>query len=211
LGCAAGAAGLARGADYCRAWPERRVLLVALECCSLTFLPDDLSNKNLVACALFGDGAAAALLAGDATDSGGPELLTSRSHLFPDSYRIMGWDFIPSGMQLVLSPQLPLLVRHQLAPLVAEFLAGCQLRQQELGHYLTHPGGARVLDAYAEALQLDGTELDLSSAILRDHGNVSSVTILLLLERWLATRPSGYALLSAFGPGFSAELSLLRG
>lgn len=213
LGCAAGAVALARAADYCRAYPQARVLVTALECCSLTFLADDCSKKNLVATALFADGAAAALIAGAEAPETGPRLTASRSQLFPDSYRIMGWDFVGPDMQLVLSPKLPLLVRRELGPLVDSFLAEQGLTRAALAHYLLHPGGARVLDACREALALGDDALHLSEAALRAHGNVSSVSILLVLEAWLAAnaRPApGLGLISAFGPGFSAELLLLE-
>ena len=213
LGCAGGAAGLARAVDHCRAYPEHRVLLVALECCSLTFMAADVSKKNLVATALFADGAAAALIAGDGTREAGPRVLATRSQLFPDSYRIMGWDFVGQEMQLVLSPKLPLLIRQELRPLVDDFFAAQGVRHADMRHYITHPGGARVIDVYRDVLELHGDELALTEAALRDHGNVSSVSVLLVLEAWLASaarQTPGYGLLSAFGPGFSAELLFLQ-
>lgn len=213
LGCAGGAAGLARAADHCRAYPQQRVLVVALECCSLTFTAADTSKKNLVATALFADGAAAALVVGDAVAQTGPQLLASHSQLFADTYRVMGWDFIGEEMQLVLSPKLPLIVRQELRPLLEEFCAQQGIQRQQLRHYITHPGGARVIDAYRDVLELHHGELDLTEAVLRQHGNVSSVSVLLVLEQWLASaarQTPGYGLLSAFGPGFSAELLLLQ-
>jgi len=213
LGCAAGAAGLARAFDHCRAHPRTRVLLVALETCSLTFMAGDLSRKNLVGTALFSDGAAAVLIAGADTAGTGPRLLATRSHLFPQSERIMGWEFDDAGMQLLLSPRLPAMVKAELPALVDGFLESRGLGRSDLAHYLTHPGGAKVVDAYREALGLAGGELDLTEEVLREYGNVSSVSVLAVLERWLAseraTRP-GYGLLSAFGPGFSAEQVLLE-
>lgn len=213
LGCAGGAVGLARAVDHCRAYPEQRVLLVALECCSLTFMAADLSKKNLVATALFADGAAAALVAGAATLDTGPQVLGSRSQLFPDSYRIMGWDFVGQEMQLVLSPKLPLVIRQELRPLVDAFIASHGVERSEIRHFITHPGGARVIDVYRDVLELHHDELALTEAALRKHGNVSSVSVLLVLEQWLASaarNQPGYGLLSAFGPGFSAELLLLQ-
>jgi len=213
LGCAGGAAGLARAFDHCRAHPRSMVLLSALECCSLTFHEGDVSKKNLVATALFADGAAAVLVAGDEVGMSGPEILATGSHLFPDSYRIMGWDFLDDGMQLVLSPRLPSVVKQSLPPLIDHFLEKRRLRRQDLIHYVTHPGGAKVLDAYEESLSLPPEELEISAEVLRRHGNISSVTVLVILERWLnsprSNRP-GHGLLSAFGPGFSAELVLFR-
>jgi alkylresorcinol/alkylpyrone synthase len=213
LGCAAGAVGLSRAHEHCLAYPGHRVLLVALECCSLTFMAGDLSKKNLVATAIFADGAAAVLVGGEEVGATGPTMIATRSHLFPDSYRMMGWEFEEEGMQLVLSPKLPLLVRAKLPALLASFLATQGLVQADLRHYLTHPGGARVVDAYQEALQLSGAELQLTAAVLRRHGNISSVSVLVVLEEWLAAgggETPGHGLLSAFGPGFSAELVLFR-
>lgn len=213
LGCAAGAVGLSRAREHCLAFPGHRVLLVALECCSLTFMSGDVSKKNLVATSLFADGAAAVLVSGDQLPGAGPAIVATGSHLFPESYRIMGWDFLDEGMQLVLSPKLPLIVRQVLAQLIDAFLGAQQLTRRDLVHYITHPGGARVVDAYREALQLSDEDLCQTEDVLSRHGNVSSVSVLLVLEQWLdtggMTRP-GHGLLSAFGPGFSAELLLLR-
>lgn len=210
LGCAGGAAGLARARDYCLAHPEARVLLVALECCSLTFMPGDRSRKNLVAAAIFGDGAAAALVAGDETGEGGIRITATASKLFPDSYDLMGWEFAEEGMRLVLSPRLPLAVRELLPDLVDDFLAEEGLSRRDLGFYVTHPGGAKVLEAYREALELPAERLSLAREVLRRYGNISSASVLVVLERWLdERREGGYGLLSAFGPGFSAEMSLL--
>lgn len=211
LGCGGGAAGLARAFDHCRAHPRATVLLNALECCSLTFCEGDLSKKNLVATALFADGAAAVLIAGDEVELGGPEILATGSHLFPHSYRIMGWDFLDEGMQLVLSPKLPSVVKKELPALVDRFMEAQRLQRSDLVHYVTHPGGAKVLDAYGESLSLAPQALDLSAEVLRRCGNVSSVTVLVVLEEWLRSRPrTGHGLISAFGPGFSAELVLFK-
>lgn len=213
LGCAAGAAGISRAADFCRAWPGARVLLVALETCSLTFLAGDQSKKNLVAMSLFADGAAAALLAGDKAGGAGPRVLAGRSHLFPDSYRIMGWDFLQDGMCLVLSPKLPAMVHQELGPLVDDFLSAHGLGRGDLRHYVTHPGGARVVDACREALDLRDGQLRITEDVLRHHGNVSSASVLVVLAKWLAAggaHEPGHGLLSAFGPGFSAELVLFQ-
>ncbi len=211
LGCAAGASGISRALDYCLAHPSERALLVSLETCSLNFHGNDLSKKNLVAMSLFGDGCAAVLVGGDESGEEGPRLLASRSHLFPDSYRIMGWDVVENGLRLVLSPALPEVVRRELAPLVDSFLLSQDLRRADIVHFLAHPGGAKVIDAMRESLGLENGELSLSEEVLRDHGNVSSASVLIVLERWLKSDPrEGYGLISAFGPGFSAELALFR-
>lgn len=213
LGCAGGAAGLSRAWDYCRAHPRALVLLTALECCSLTLMTKDLSKKNLVGTSLFADGAAAVLVVGDEVEGAGPEIVATRSQLFPDSYQIMGWNFSDQGMELVLSPRLPALIKQEIPGLVDCFLNDNGLLRKDLRHYLTHPGGARVLDVVREALDLKIEDLQISEELLNEQGNISSVSVLIVLENWLKSQASftpGYSLLSAFGPGFSAELLLLK-
>jgi alkylresorcinol/alkylpyrone synthase len=206
LGCAAGAAGLSRAFDYALGRPGAKVLVTALECCSLTFLADDVTKKNLVATSLFADGAAAAVVAGDTVAGRGPRITATSSHLFPETYHIMGWNVTEGGMELVLSPKLAALVKSELPRLAAEFATG------PLSFYVTHPGGAKVVDAYRMALGLDEDDISLTEEVLRRHGNMSSVSVLVVLEKWLAGegKHGGRGLLSAFGPGFSAELLLLE-
>jgi len=213
LGCAGGAVGLSRALDYCRAWPMRRVLLVTLELCSLTFIADDKSLKNLVATALFSDAAAAAVIEGEHLESRGPRLLASGSHLFEDSYALMGWDFTDQGMELVLSPRLPAVVNARLKGIAEDFLNAQRVRREQLKHFLCHPGGAKILDAYARGLEIGDEELQHSVEVLRSFGNLSSSTLLLVLEHWMESKrgASGeLALACAFGPGFSAEMLLLE-
>jgi alkylresorcinol/alkylpyrone synthase len=213
LGCAGGAAGLARAFDYCLGHPDAVVLITALECCSLTFMENDLTKKNLIATAIFSGGAAAVVVAGDRVGTAGPHISGTRSHLFPDSYRIMGWDFHGDGMELVLSPKLPAVIKQELPGLVDDFLANRDLRRRDLRHFITHPGGAKVIDAYRQALDLTLDDLALTEELLCGHGNISSVSVLVVLEKWLASERAkvpGWGLLSAFGPGFSAEMILLE-
>lgn len=212
LGCAAGAAGLARARDYCLAYPRALVLVTALECCSLTLLADDTSRKNLLATALFSDAAGAVLVAGDQRDRAGVQMLASRSHLFPRTEAVMGWAFRDQGMELLLSPRLPALVKAEAAGLIDGFLGELGLLPSELSQYLFHPGGAKILDACREALGLSEAAMELSEGVLRRHGNSSSVSVLAVLQDWLASnaQPPGPALLATFGPGFAAELLLLR-
>ena len=212
LGCAAGASALARACDYCLAHPAARVLVTALECCSLNFIPGDSSRKNLIATAHFSDGAAAAVVAGDEAAGGGVPILATRSCLLPGCSNIMGWDFRDEGMILVLSPRLPVLVKEFLAPQVDGLLAQARVERAAVAHYLLHPGGAKIIDACRAALDLDKTELALSESELNRHGNTSSVSVLAVLADWLEDerRRPGYGVLGAFGPGFSIELLLLR-
>lgn len=212
LGCAAGAVALARARDYCLAYPRALVLVSALECCSLTLLADDASRKNLLATALFSDGAAAVLVAGDEVASPGVKIEASRSHLFPRTEPVMGWNFRDQGMELILSPRLPALVKAEAAQLIDDFLGTQGVQRAELSHYLFHPGGAKIIDACRQALELPESALELTEAVLRQHGNTSSVSVLAVLQHWLAQtdRPGGPGLLASFGPGFAAELLLLR-
>lgn len=210
LGCAAGAGALARAAECAAACSNAVVLVVAMECCSLTFHQGDMTKKNVIATSLFGDGAAAAVVAGDAVPLSGVEIVATESHLFPDSYRIMGWDMVDEGMQLVLSPKLPAFIRKELSGLMQAVQE--KHRIPSLDFYITHPGGAKIIDAYQDALSLGPEALSLTDASLRNHGNVSSVSVLDVLESWLSGQGThgGCGLLSAFGPGFSAELVVLR-
>lgn len=212
LGCAGGASALARAFDYCLSHPAARVLVTALECCSLNFIPADSSRKNLVATALFSDGAAAVVVAGDDAAEGGVQILATRSCLLPGSRQIMGWDFRDEGMMLVLSPRLPGLVKGWLAPEVDGLLAVEGVRRSAVVHLLLHPGGAKIIDACRAALGLGASDLALSERELNRHGNTSSVSVLAVLADWLEEdcRRSGYGVLGSFGPGFSMELLLLR-
>lgn len=213
LGCAGGAAGIARAYDHCLGNRKARTLVVALECCSLTFADEDVSKKNLVATSLFSDGCAAVAIAGDDVCDAGVSVMGRGSHLFRDGYRIMGWDFEDDGMRLVLSARLPAVVREGLPRIVQHFLEIHGLTRESISHFITHPGGAKVIDAYREALDLADADLSITEDVLRNHGNISSVSVLIVLEKWLANggaQRRGHGLLSAFGPGFSAEMVLLE-
>jgi alkylresorcinol/alkylpyrone synthase len=231
LGCAGGVAGLARAAEFVRAYPDRTALLVAVETCSITFQFGDFSKKNFVATSLFADGAAAAVVAGEraalaraagASSNGGRadgpaaplEVLGSHSMLFPNSAHVMGWDVVDTGLSVVFAPEIPARIARDMQPVVAELLDEHGIAPRELAHYVLHPGGARVLDAYQEAFGLGDEDLRTASDVLRDCGNMSSPTVLFVLERAMyrqAIRPGEYVLMGALGPGFSSELALLRG
>ncbi|TMA32162.1 MAG: type III polyketide synthase, partial [Deltaproteobacteria bacterium] len=145
LGCVAGAAGLARASDYLRAYPDEVALLLTVELCSLTLQRDDASIRNLIASGLFGDGAAAVVLGGCASAGVGPQLLATRSVLFPDTEEMMGWDVTERGFRVVLSAEVPNLVRDHLPGEVDDFLAGCGLELAEIESFVCHPGGPKVL------------------------------------------------------------------
>jgi alkylresorcinol/alkylpyrone synthase len=218
LGCAGGAAGLARARDLALAHPDSRVLLLSLELCSLTFQRRDLDLRNFVATSLFSDGAAAALVCGERVEgaAGGPplELLATRSTLWPDTLDVMGWGVDGEGLHVVFSRDIPAIVRERARPCLEGFLADHGLTVKRLDHLIAHPGGPKVLAAYAEALGLPLATFRHASEVLRTCGNMSSPTCLFVLERTLEAgdvRPGDTAVLTALGPGFASEIVLMRG
>ncbi len=217
LGCVAGAAGIARVSDYLAGHPADVAVLVSVELCSLTLQRDDTSMANVVASGLFGDGAAAVVMAGDdrasALDRKAVEVRDSVAHFFPDTERVMGWDVGASGMRVVLSPEVPDLVANDLRPVVDRFLARHDLAVGDIEYWIAHPGGPKVLTALEGAMDIDATATAVTWASLREVGNLSSASVLHVLEQTLDVRPAGSggpALLVAMGPGFCAELVLLR-
>ncbi|MBK6848068.1 MAG: hypothetical protein IPG96_11225 [Proteobacteria bacterium] len=213
LGCAGGVAGLSHAYQHVVGHPRERVLLCCAELCSLTLLRDDATTSNVVATALFADGAGAALISGAETGDRGYELIDSRSTLYPDSLHVMGWNVVSHGLQVVFDRRIPQIVaRHACAELDA-FLGAHELTRADVTEYLFHPGGPKVLAAYAAAYGVALERFAWSRAVLREFGNMSSVTVLYVLERYLRSQPpgrGGLAVLSALGPGFSSESLLMR-
>jgi alkylresorcinol/alkylpyrone synthase len=216
LGCAGGVAAINRGAELVKA-TGKPMLVVAMELCSLSFDVGralDASQgtghkKAMVAAALFADGCAAALLV---PTGPGPFHVAGASHLFPDTERVMGWDVEDHNLDVVLSPKIPHIVRENMAGVLEPLL-----RDHNGGRapdaWILHPGGAKVIDAYREALGLHDGELGFTEAVLARHGNMSSPTVLFVLKEALdagALKPGRTALLAALGPGFASELALLR-
>ena len=215
LGCVAGAAGTARLHDFLRATPDGVAVLLAVELCSLIPKTDP-SLATLVGSALFGDGAAAVVAVGDrrAEEIGasGPEIVDSRSHLYPDSQRTMGWDVDSSGFRLVLSPDVPKVVERYLADDVTGFLASHGLEVDDIGAWVSHPGGPKVIEAITSTLALPDDALELTWRSLAEVGNLSSASVLHVLRDTMAKRPQAGSpgLMLAMGPGFCSELVLLR-
>jgi len=211
LGCAAGAAALARGRDYLVGHPGARVLIVSVELPSLSFQRDDSSLANLVSLALFGDGAAAVLLhAGEGT---GVSIVETRSHLFARSLDALGFDLRDDGFHIVLAKELPAMVRRELPALVDALLAPSGVDPVQLSALVLHPGGRSILEAIEDVLALQRAALAPSWDVLRECGNMSSAAVLFVLHAWITrVRPASgcYGLMAAFGPGFSTELLLLR-
>ena len=213
LGCAGGAAGLAHAYHYLLGHPDHRVLVVAVELCGLTFIRDDYSKSNLVACALFGEGAAAALLCGDKVSGDGLEILDTRSQFYPDSLSVMGWNIVSRGMQVVFDRRIPDIVAEHAARDLDQFLSAHRLTRDDIRQFLYHPGGTKVVSAYEAAYGVNGNRFGLAKDILRDFGNMSSVTVLFVVSRYLEERKaasSGYGVISALGPGFCSESLLVR-
>ena len=213
LGCVGGAAGLARAADYVRGRPDEAAALLAVELCSLTFRRDDLSAANMIGASLFGDGAAAVVVTGTESPGDGPRIVDTRSVFYPDTEDVMGWEISERGFRIVLSQGVPEIVKRHLADDVDHFLADCGLERRDIGSWIIHPGGPRVLEAVRAALALPPSALDASWECLRRVGNTSSVSVLLVLEDVMRhRRPAAgtWGLMAALGPGFCSELVLLR-
>lgn len=213
LGCVAGAAGIARAADYLRAFPKQRALLLAVELCSLTLQREDLSIPNIIASGLFGDGAAAVLLEGAECKAQGPEVTASTSVFYPDTERVMGWDIVDTGFKVVLNAQVPHLVREHVGRNVTDFLALHETTRKDIHHWIAHTGGPKVLDAFQTALELPPDALERSWSSLRAVGNLSSASVLHVLGDLLDSNEPKRAeqgVLMAMGPGFCSEMVLLR-
>lgn len=213
LGCVAGAAGIARVHDYLLGHPGHTAVLVAVELCSLTVQRDDASVPNLVASGLFGDGAAAVVATGSSGRPGPVEVLDSRSRLYPDSERTMGFDVTGNGLRIVLDAEVPRLVGRYVRGDVDAFLAEHDLTRADIGWWVCHPGGPKVIEALEEALEVPREAVRLTWESLARVGNLSSVSVLQVLEDTLRERPpepGSHGVLMAMGPGFCSELVLLR-
>ncbi len=252
LGCAAGAAGIARVSDYLEGHPTEAAIALTVETCSLTIQPRDMSVANMIATGLFGDAAAAVLMVGDdhplarvnasagrtaplaavsasrgdsaavslddlevrtSRTAPAPRVLATRSVFFPGTERHMGWDVTDAGMKIVLSGDVPKTARDALRPHVEAFLTEHGLTIEDIGRWLCHPGGPKVVDAIEDGLGLEAGRLDDTRDLLRRVGNVSSTSVLLLLDEAMraAVEPAGtWGLVLAMGPWFGAELVLIQ-
>jgi len=216
LGCVAGAAGVARLHDYLRGAPDAVAALISVELCSLTYPGYKPSVAGLVGSALFADGAAAVVAAGERRaeqiGASGPSILDSRSHLYPDSLRTMGYDVGTTGFELVLSKDLATLVEQHIAEDVNSFLGAHGLRTTDIGGWVSHPGGPKIIEAINKSLDLSPEALELTWRSLGEIGNLSSASVLHVLRDTIAKPPPGDSpgLMIAMGPGFCSELVLLR-
>lgn len=215
LGCVAGAAGIARLHDYLRGHPDDTAVLLSVELCSLTLQQRDDSHANLVAGALFGDGAAALVARGSGTIAQGrtgPTVIATRSCLYPDTEELLGWHIGAGGFRVVIGAGIPGLVRSHFGEGLRGFLADHGLTTGDIGTWVCHPGGPKVLSAVTDALGLPGDALDSAWRSLAAVGNMSSVSVLHILQStWESPpEPGTWGLLMAMGPGFCSELVLLR-
>ena len=211
LGCAGGVIGLSRAANLASAMPDKAVLCLVVELCTLSFRRDDLAKSNIVATALFGDGAAAALLrcGGD-----GPAVVAAGEHTWPQSLDIMGWDVAEDGLKAIFSRDIPRLINAELDPVARDFLGRHGLGVADIDRFVCHPGGPKVLDAFEQVFGLPLGALSDARGVLRDYGNMSAASVLFVLDRMLAqTEADGEgwerALMTALGPGFTAGFALL--
>ncbi len=213
LGCVAGAAGIARAADYVRAYPSQAAALVSVELCSLTIQREDLSVANLISSGLFADGSAAVIVTGDDLTATGPTIVATRSVFYPDTEEMMGWNITEKGFRITLSPEVPVLIREHLGHDVDSFLADHGHKRSDIGSWVLHTGGPKVLEATAAALDLHNGQLDASWDCLKKVGNLSSASVLVVLEDVMKNRrpePGTLGILAAMGPGFCSELVLLQ-
>lgn len=211
LGCAAGASAIARGRDFLLAFPQGKVLIVAVELASLTFQRGSLTQANLISSILFGDGAAAAVMTGQSVP--GPRVLDAESYLFPESIDAMGFELKETGFHIVLSRDVPDMIRGQIRDLVHCFLERHRLVPEKIDAFVLHPGGRKLLAAIEEELALPRERTQPSWDVLGEYGNLSSASVLFVLHEWMTKRrpaPGSFGLMAAFGPGFTAEQLLLR-
>jgi alkylresorcinol/alkylpyrone synthase len=213
LGCVAGAAGISRAADYVKAYPDQVAALLSVELCSLTLQREDISMAHLISALLFGDGAAATVVVGDKRKSDGPEILATKSILYPHTEKVMGWDISEKGFKIVLSPEVPATVIKHLGKDVDAFLAEQGHKRSDIKTWIMHTGGPKVLESTATALGITADDLAASWACLRKVGNISSTSVLLVLEDVFTNRrpaKGSLSILAAMGPGFCCELVLLK-
>lgn len=217
LGCVGGVAGVARAADWLAGFDDRVAVVLSVELCSLTLQKQDLSIPNLIASGLFGDGAAAAVLAGElhrsAGEPGRPRVLATRSVFYPDTEDVMGWRIGDKGFRIVLSAEVPDVVQAHVGADVDAFLGDHGLRRSDVARWVCHPGGPRVLEALESALGLAPEALERSWRTLAGIGNLSSASVLFVLRDVMETdppEPGGHGLMLGMGPGFCSELALLR-
>ncbi len=210
LGCAGGALGLSRATQMVAGRPGARCLLIVVELCTLAFRHDSLTKSNLVATALFGDGAAAAVLTGGTGSGGFARLGAAGEHLWPDTLNVMGWKLDPEGFEVIFHRDIPRIVAGEFREALDAFLDRTGTAPGSIARPCCHPGGARVLDALEDVFGLPDRGLDAEREVLRRHGNMSAPTVLFVLDELRRQGAQGRHLLTALGPGFTGAFQLLE-
>ncbi len=212
LGCGGGVSGVAKANTLAKANPDAVVLLVAVELCSLTLIKTDYSKSNFIGSSLFSDGISACIVKGDNhKNTTGINLVASGSKLYYDSLEIMGWEFQDSGFKVLFSKDIPTFINENIRGDIEQFLTKNGLELSDIKNFVFHPGGKKVLEAYGTALQLNGCSLQNTREVMKDYGNMSSASVLYVLEKFMDKGfEQGYALMLAMGPGFSSEMVLLK-
>jgi alkylresorcinol/alkylpyrone synthase len=220
LGCAGGASGLSRAYEYCKAYPNSLVLIISVELCSLTFQHNDRSKSNLIGTSLFADGVACTCVAGDLFDwqarsklDALPQIKGTQSTFMRDSEDVMGWDIKNNGFYVVFSRDIPTIINKWLRPHISLFLQEHGLTLEGISHFVAHPGGKKVLEAYMDGLGFTHQHLHISKEVLVHHGNMSSVTVMYVIQEYLERglgQTGEYGLIGALGPGFSSEMLLVQ-
>lgn len=212
LGCGGGVSGMAKANTLAKANPDAVVLLVAVELCSLTLIKSDYSKSNFIGSSLFSDGIAACIIKGDNhKNNNNATYLASSSKLYYDSLEVMGWDFQDSGFKVLFSKDIPTFINEHIKDDIDQFLTKHNLQLGDIKNFIFHPGGKKVLDAYAVALAVEGDFMKNTREVMNNYGNMSSATVLYVLEKFMREGfEDGYGLMLAMGPGFSSEMVLLK-
>jgi len=212
LGCGGGVSGMAKANTLAKANPDAVVLLVAVELCSLTLIKSDYSKSNFIGSSLFSDGIAASIVMGDNhPNKSGVKYVASSSKLYYDSLEVMGWDFQDTGFKVLFSKDIPTFISEHIREDIANFLSAQDLELSDIKNFIFHPGGKKVLDAYRDALAIEGDFMKITREVMNDYGNMSSCTVLYVLEKFMREGfEDGYGLMLAMGPGFSSEMVLLK-
>ena len=216
LGCVGGAVGLTRAMEYTMAFPQSAVLVIALEICSHAFHREDYSKSNIVSLALFSDGAAASIVSGNEhrlSKSSNINLIDSLSTTYYDSLGVMGWDIVDDGFKAIFSKDIPTIVRKEVKSNIEELLSANNVSISDLKQFAVHPGGAKVLMEYEGSLGLPQGTFRHSRKVLKEHGNMSSPTVLYVLKEIMDEKDfkkGEYGIISALGPGFSSEIILFE-
>ena len=214
LGCGGGVAGYSKASILAKVNPDAVVLLITVELCSLTFLRNDFSKSNFIGSTLFADGVAACLITGDNHKNKTQKsvsFIATKSKLYYDSLDVMGWEFIDSGFKVLFSSDIPTIIAKNVKNDITSFLDKNDLKLSDIKNFIFHPGGKKILTAYEEALSVEGDFLKNTREVMNDNGNMSSATVLYVMERFFTHGfENGYGLMVSMGPGFSCEMVLLQ-